>query len=60
MIELLSIAAALVIVAAVGVPLVIRYTKAKREMTEDDDIKIYDPKKDHINADQADRCNHGR
>lgn len=60
MIEALSIAVAAIIVAAIGVPVVIRYTKTKREMTEDDDIKIYDPKKDHINADQADRCNHGR
>ena len=62
MIEVLCIAVAAIIVAAIGVPVVIRYTKAKREMseTEDDDIKIYDPKKDHINADRADRCNHGR
>ena len=62
MIEALSIAVAAIIVAAIGVPVVIRYTKAKREMseTEDDDIKLYDPKIDHINADQADRCNHGR
>lgn len=29
------------------------------DATEDDDIKIYDPKTQHINADLADRCNHG-
>lgn len=29
------------------------------DAAEDDDIKIYDPKTQHINADLADRCNHG-
>ena len=29
------------------------------DAAEDGDIKIYDPKTQHINADLADRCNHG-
>lgn len=35
------------------------YCSFGEHISEDCDIKIYDPKTQHINADLADRCNHG-
>lgn len=35
------------------------YCSYGERISEDHDIKIYDPKTQHINADLADRCNHG-
>lgn len=35
------------------------YCSYGEKISEDHDIKIYDPKTQHINADLADRCNHG-
>lgn len=35
------------------------YCSYGERISEDHDIKIYNPKTQHINADLADRCNHG-
>ena len=35
------------------------YCSFGESISEDYDMKIYDPKAQHINADLADRCNHG-
>lgn len=35
------------------------YCSFGESISEDYDMKIYDPKARHINADLADRCNHG-
>ena len=35
------------------------YCSFGESVSEDYDMKIYDPKARHINADLADRCNHG-
>lgn len=42
-----------------GAVLVPNYVSDEERISEDHDIKIYDPKTQHINADLADRCNHG-